>query len=49
MLADDLRDALPDILPMFKKKGVDKLAPVYSALGGNYTYDELKLARILLV
>ena len=39
--------ALPDIHATFAEMGIDKLAPVYHALNGKYTYDELKLSRVL--
>jgi hypothetical protein len=39
--------ALPDIHEVFETVGVEKLAPAHSKLRAKYTYDELKLARIL--
>lgn len=38
--------SLPDIHAVFEEIGTEKLAPVYHALNGKYTYDELKLSRI---
>lgn len=39
--------ALPDIHEIFEESGTEKLAPAFHKLRGKYTYDELKLARIL--
>lgn len=39
--------ALPDIHDVFENAGTEKLAPAFHTLNGKYTYDELKLARIL--
>lgn len=39
--------SLPDIHAAFEKFGTEKLAPVYHELLGKYSYDELKIARIL--
>jgi ATP-dependent exoDNAse (exonuclease V) alpha subunit len=39
--------ALPDIHPIFEELGTEKLAPTFHKLNGKYTYDDLKLARIL--
>ena len=41
--------ALPDIHDVFEEVGTEKLAPAYGKLKGKYTYDELKLTRILFV
>ena len=41
--------ALPDIHDVFEAVGTEKLAPAYGKLKGKYTYDELKLSRILFV
>ncbi|MGE5541134.1 MAG: AAA family ATPase [Bacillota bacterium] len=38
---------LPDIHETFEEVGTEKLAPAHAKLHGRYTYDELKLARIL--
>ena len=42
-----LQGALPTIHGAFDDKGADKLAPAHAHLKGKYSYDELKLARIL--
>lgn len=39
--------ALPDIHSKFEELGIDKLAPVYHSLNGKYSYDDLKISRIL--
>lgn len=44
-----LTKALPKIRQAFDAKGVDKLAPVFAALKGKYTYDDLKLARLVIL
>lgn len=41
--------ALPDIHEVFEEVGTEKLAPAYGKLRGKYSYDELKLAKILFV
>jgi ATP-dependent DNA helicase PIF1 len=41
--------ALPDIHEVFETVGTEKLAPAFSKLRGKYTYDELKLAKILYI
>lgn len=38
--------SLPDIHAVFEELGTEKLAPVYHALNGKYSYDDLKLSRI---
>ncbi len=45
----DLLLCLPTIFKAFDKKGATALAPVFSYLKGAYTYEELKLARILYI
>lgn len=42
-----LRGALDTIYDAFEKDGVEKLTPVHGRLKGKYSFDELKLARIL--
>lgn len=39
--------SLPDIHAVFEEIGTEKLAPVYHALNGKFTYDELKVSRIM--
>jgi hypothetical protein len=42
-------DGLDEIIKVFDKKGSDKLSPAWKALGEKYSFDELKLAKILLI
>ena len=42
-----LRGALPPIFKAFDEKGAEKLTPVHGHLKAKYSFDELKLARIL--
>ena len=44
----DLLKALPKIKAMFKKLDTDKLTPVFEKFDGAYSYDELRIARMLL-
>lgn len=39
--------ALPDIHSKFEELGIDKLGLVYHSLNGKYSYDDLKISRIL--
>lgn len=47
MISSQLRRALPRIAEAFQAYGTDKLSPVHAALKGVYSFDDLKLARIL--
>jgi DNA-binding CsgD family transcriptional regulator len=42
-------NGLTEITNAFEKKGSDKLSPAWKALGEKYSFDELKLAKILLL
>lgn len=42
-------NGLEDISSAFEKKGSDKLSPAWRALGEKYSFDELKLAKLLLL
>jgi len=44
-----LQQALPAIRAAFPKKGEAKLAPLFGKLKGAYSYDELKLARLVIL
>ncbi|MCC7436621.1 AAA family ATPase [Candidatus Nomurabacteria bacterium] len=44
-----LIDGLPEIIKAFDKKGSDKLSPAWKSLGQRYSFDELKLAKVLLL
>lgn len=48
MLPDALRAALPKIAEAFASVKEAKLAPVFGKLKGKYSYDELKLARMVI-
>jgi uncharacterized protein YpbB len=41
-------EQLATIVQAFDAHGTDKLAPVYAALGGRFSFDELRLARVLV-
>ena len=49
LLPDTLRDALPKIATAFGAVGEAKLAPAFAKLKGKYSYDELKLARLVIL
>ncbi len=40
--------SLPNIHDAFRELDTDKLSPVFEKLGGAYSYDELRIARLLL-
>jgi hypothetical protein len=42
-------NGLDEITKAFEKKGSDKLSPAWKSLGERYSFDELKLAKILLL
>lgn len=47
LVSERLTSALPIIHAAFKKLGAERLTPVFEKLQGNYSYDDLRLARIL--
>ncbi len=47
LLPEAIIDGLPKIFVAMKAVGSEKLAPIYTKLKGKYTYDDLKLARVL--
>lgn len=49
LIPDLLADALPKIYEVFSSKGTEKLSPVHTKLKGKYSFDELKLARVLFL
>ena len=49
LCSERLIDGLKEITSAFDKKGSDKLSPAWKALGERYSFDELKLAKILLL
>ncbi len=48
LMSSDLDKALSTIHKVFKKLDTDKLTPVFEALKGKYSYDDLRIARMLL-
>jgi len=48
LLNPKLSKAIPEIHSAFKKLDTDKLSPVFENLGGKYSYDDLRIARIML-
>jgi ATP-dependent exoDNAse (exonuclease V) alpha subunit len=42
-------NGIGEITTAFEKKGSDKLSPAWKALGEKYSFDELKLAKLLLL
>ena len=44
-----LQQGLPAIRAAFPKQGEPKLAPLFGKLKGAYSYDELKLARLVIL
>lgn len=49
IIPDALADALPVIYAAFTKKGTETLTPVFKYLKGKYSYEFLRLARVLMV
>ncbi len=49
LLPDTLRTALPKIKAAFGEGEDKKLAPAFAKLKGKYSYDELKLARLVIL
>jgi len=49
LLPDTLRTALPKIRAAFGEGEDKKLAPAFGKLKGKYSYDELKLARLVIL
>lgn len=43
----ELKVSLPNIHAAFKELGLERLTPAFEKLGGNYSYDDLRLARML--
>ena len=42
-----LKQALPAIHTVFQELGLDRLTPVFERFGGAYSYDDLRMARML--
>lgn len=49
LCSSKLLSGLSEIIKAFDKKGSDKLSPAWKALGEKYSFDELKLAKVLLL
>ncbi len=49
LCSEHILGGLPAIVKAFDKKGSDKLSPAWRALGEAYSFDELKLAKVLLL
>lgn len=47
-LDHSLLQSLSEILAVFKKLDTDRLSPVFEFFGGEYSYEELRLARLAL-
>jgi len=47
LLTPGLKGALPEIYVIFREIGTDKLSPIFEKLAGKYSYDELRIARII--
>lgn len=47
LLSPALSRALPEIHGSFVKFGADKLSPIFENFAGKYSYDELRIARII--
>jgi len=47
LLTLTLKESLPEIHAAFREIGVDKLSLIFAKLVGRYSYDELRIARIM--
>lgn len=47
LLTPALEKALPEIHEAFAELGTDKLSPVFEKFAGKYSYDQLRIARII--
>jgi len=48
IVSADLLRHIPIIQDVFKKLKTDKLTPVFERFGGRYSYDDLKIARLMM-
>jgi ATP-dependent exoDNAse (exonuclease V) alpha subunit len=48
MIPDDLMEVIPIICEVFNEFGDGRLGPVYNKLNGAYSYEELKLVRLVM-
>lgn len=49
LCSNHILNGIGEITTAFEKKGSDKLSPAWKALGEKYSFDELKLAKLLLL
>ncbi|MCL5011000.1 MAG: AAA family ATPase [Patescibacteria group bacterium] len=49
LVGEELFSMMPEISQAFRELDTDKLQPVFEKFGGQYSYDELRLARLLSV
>src|SRR3989344_5830039 len=47
LVSSTLKQSIPTIHAAFKELGLERLTPVFEKLGGAYSYDDLRLARML--
>lgn len=48
LITPDFARVLPDIQAVFRELNTDKLSPVFEEFRGKYSYDELRLARMMM-
>ena len=48
ILTPALKNSLPKIHAVFQELNTDKLSPVFEKLSGKYSYDELRIARLMI-
>ena len=47
LVSSEFKKLLPVIHSAFRELGIERLTPVFEKLGGTYSYDDLRLARML--
>jgi ATP-dependent DNA helicase PIF1 len=47
LLTDSIQDVLPEIYVAFEKLSTEKLTPIFNELDRRYTFEDLRIARIL--
>ena len=48
ILTPSLKNSLPKIQTVFRELNTDKLSPVFEKFNGKYSYDELRIARLMI-
>ena len=48
LISAELSPAIPEIHQVFRKLDTEKLSPVFAHFGGRYSYEDLRLARMVL-